>query len=382
MTVREGLIVALPDEAGREPLWMRVVDGAVVQRGAGPNWLASCGLAALPQDMVVMLVPPAALVTLHWTAHPDLPARQGRAAARLAALAGGIAPSDQLFAAADENDDPARPHLIALAARSDMQHWLLWAQHHGLDPDVIVPAPLLLPEPEEGFARGMIGGAAAWRGRETAFGGDIFGGDVFGGDRAVPELIGEADVRDASPAEVEALAIAALERPPLDMRQGDFARRVRRDWDRRSLTRIAVGSALVLLASLLITVIGVTRQYVAARGLDAESLALAREVLPDAADVASAQSEMDRQLAARGAGGYAFTASAAALMSAMQDSPGVSLTALSRDPDGMIRATLAAAKADDINDVLLNLQAAGFTITATPSQDPGGRTLADITVRS
>jgi general secretion pathway protein L len=66
----------------------------------------------------------------------------------------------------------------------------------------------------------------------------------------------------------------------------------------------------------------------------------------------------------------------------MQDVPGVSLTTLSRDPDGMIRATLAAAKAEEINTVLLALQAAGFTITANPSQDAGERVLADITVRS
>ena len=371
MSGREGLIVALPDEAGGEPLWMRVVDGAVVQRGAGANWLAACGLTALPSEMVVMLVPPAALVTLHWALHPDLPVRQGRSVARLAALAGGIVPPDQLFAAADENDDPARPHLVALAARSDMQHWLLWAQHHGLDPDMIVPAPLLLPEPEEGFARGIIGGAAVWRGRDVAFSGDM----------ALAELVGEAEVREIVPAQVEARAIAALERPALNLRQGDFARRARRDWDRKALGRIALWSGLVLLVSLLISVVGVTREYMAAKRLDAQSLTLAREVLPNATDVASAESEMGRQLAARGAGGYAFTAPVAGLMRAMQDSPGVSMTALSRDADGMIRATLAAAKADDINSVLLALQAAGFTITATPSQDPGGRTLADITVR-
>ncbi|WP_066517441.1 type II secretion system protein GspL [Sphingobium cloacae] len=372
MSGKDALIVALPDGAGAEPLWMHVADGAVAQRGAGANWLAACGLAELPSGMAVMLVPPAPLVTLHWASHPDLAPRQGQAAARLEALAGGIAPADQLFAVADGNNDPARPHLVALAARSDVQHWLLWAQHHGLDPDLIVPAPLLLPEPEEGFARGIVGGAAVWRGRDVAFGEDM----------ALPEIVGEARVRDVGPAQVETLAIAALERPPLNLRQGDFAKRARREWDRQALGRIALWSGLVLLASLLIAVIGVVKEYGAASRLDAESLALAREVVPGAADAAAAESEMDRQLAARGAGGYAFTAPVSALMSAMQDAPGVSITALSRDADGMIRATLAAAKADDINSVLLALQAAGFTITATPSQDPGGRTLADITVRS
>lgn len=370
MSVREGLIVALPERG--EPLWMRVVDGAVVQSGAGTNWLAACGLTALPDDAVVLLVPPAALVTLHWVRYPDLPPRQARAAARLSSLAAGIVPADQLFAAADDNEDPDHPHMIAVAARSDMQHWLLWAQHHGLDPDIIVPAPLLLPEPAEGFSRAMVGGDPVLRGSDIALAADL----------ALPELAGDAAVHDVSDDRVNALAIAALEKPPIDLRQGDFAKRVRRSLDRRMMGRIVIWSALILLTSLFITLVGVARQHVAATSLDAESLALARQVTPGATDVAQAEAEMDRQLAARGAGAYAFTAPVAGLLSGMQDAPGVSLTALSRDPDGMIRATLAAAKADEINTVLLALQAAGFTITATPSQDPGGRTLADITVRS
>ncbi|WP_150290296.1 type II secretion system protein GspL [Sphingobium estronivorans] len=368
----EGLIVALAEEPGAEPLWMRVANGAIVQTGAGANWLAACGLTALPDDMVVMLVPPAALVTLHAASYPDLPPRQGRAAARLAALAGGIVPADQLFAAANENDDPARPHLIAVAARADMQHWLLWAQHHGLDPDIMVPAPLLLPEAEHGFRRAIIGGTPVLRGADMALAGDL----------ALPELIGDAMVQDVPAEQVHARAIAALEQPPLDLRQGDFAKRVRRSFDKRALGRITLWCALILFVALAIALIGLAKQHFAANRLDADSLIRARQAVPGATDLVQAEAEMDRQLAARGAGGYAFTAPVSGLMKALQDAPGVSLTALSRDPDGMIRATLASAKADDINMVLLALQAAGFTITATPSQDPGGRTLADITVRS
>src|SRR5690606_31017275 len=37
MKGRGGLIVALRGQAGGGPLWMRVVDGAVVQRGTGAN---------------------------------------------------------------------------------------------------------------------------------------------------------------------------------------------------------------------------------------------------------------------------------------------------------------------------------------------------------
>ncbi|AMK18492.1 MULTISPECIES: type II secretion system protein GspL [Sphingobium] len=369
MSVRDGLVVALPEQG--EPLWMRVVDGVVTQSGEGANWLAACGLTALPADMVVMLVPPAALVTLHWAHYPELAPRQGRAAARLAALASGIVPADQLFAAANENDDPAAAHIVAVAARSDMQHWLLWAQHHGLDPDIIVPAPLLLPEPAEGVARGMLGGEVLLRGEDVAFSGDL-----------APILPADAVVEHVTPDQLEERVIAALLSPPLDMRQGDFAKRVRRATDKRTFGRILLWSALVLLVSLLITLIAVVRQHVAASNLDTQSLALARQVVPNAGDLDLAEAEIERQLAARCAGAYAFTAPVAALLGALQDTPGVSLTALSRDPDGMIRATLAAAKVEEINSILLALQGAGFTITATPSQDPGGRALADITVRS
>lgn len=372
MSGTDGLVVILPEESGAEPLWIRVAGGAVVQSGTGANWLAACGLAALPADMVVMLVPPAALVTLHWVDYPGLPARQGRAAARLAAIAGGIAPADQLFAAADENDDPARPHLVAVAARADLQHWLLWAQHHGLDPDIILPAPLLLPDAGEGFSRGIIGGVPVLRRSGLALAGDL----------AIPELAGDAAVHDVEPGEIGARAAAALERPPLDLRQGDFAKRVRRSLDKRALGRIALWSGLILLISLVIALLGLTRQHLAASSLDADSLRRAQQVVPGAPDLAQAEAEMDRQLAARGAGGYAFTAPVAGLLGAMQDAPGVQLTALSRNPDGTIRATLAAARTEEINTVLLALQAAGFTITATPSQDAGGRMLADITVRS
>src|SRR3546814_101583 len=118
-------------------------------------------------------------------------------------MAGGVASADSLFAATDRNDDPARPHLVAITARRDMQHWLLWAQHHGLKPNIIVPAALLLPAPATGFSRGQIGGVSVLRGVDLALTQDM----------AVPALLGDAPVRDVVPDEVNALSIAALNDP-------------------------------------------------------------------------------------------------------------------------------------------------------------------------
>ena len=372
MSSRDALILFLAEVDARPPRWMRVVDGSVVQSGEGANWLAVCGMTQLPAGTRVMIVPPAALVTLHWIAHPDLAPRQGAAAARLSALSASLLPADQMFAAAAANDDPARAHMVALASRADLQHWLLAAQHHGLDPDLIVPAALLVPEPDSGFHRAQVGGEAVWRGRDVAFPADM----------ALPELIGDATVVDVPDAAIERAAVAALDAPPLDLRQGDFAKRVRREIDPAAIRRIALLGAIIFAVVLATSIVGLLRHYREIARLDAQSVELARQILPAATDAQAAQAELEAQLAARGSGARAFTAPLSGLLSALQDAPGVALTALSRDPDGMVRATLAAARAEDINIVLLALQAAGFTITATPAQDPGGRTLADITVRS
>lgn len=370
--VREGLIVALPDGADGQPRWMRVIGDAVTQAGEGTNWLSACGLAALPEDCVVMLTPPAALTPLHFIAYPDLPTRQGRAAARMAATGDAIVSADRLFAVDNGNDDPEKPHIVATVARADMVHWLAWSAQQGLDPDLIVSAPLFLPEPETGFVRGMVAGEAVIRGTDMAAPGDMSA-------LLIPV---DAPVRAISDTIVQDAMVAALAAPPINLRSGEFAKLRRRAIDNRAVARMAIWTGLILLASLLIALIGIMRYRMEAARLDRESLALAQQALPQATDLIAAQTEIDARLAARGAGGSAFSAPLAGLMNAMQGAPGVSVTALSRDADGLLRVTLAAARAQDINIVLVALQSAGFTITATSSQDPGGRTLADITVKA
>ena len=61
MSSRDALILFLPEAAELPPRWMRVIDGALVQSGEGANWLAACGIAALPEQARVLLVPPAPL---------------------------------------------------------------------------------------------------------------------------------------------------------------------------------------------------------------------------------------------------------------------------------------------------------------------------------
>jgi len=372
MSARDALVVTLPEDAQAQPLWMRVIDGAMVKGGAGAEWLPACGLSELPKDCTVMLVPPAGLTALHWISHPDMPARQGRAAARIEALSASIGPADALLAAANENDDAERPHVVAVASRADMQHWLLWAQHHGLDPDMVVPAPLLLPEPDEGYVAGAVGGARVLRGPDGALADD---------EALAAALAGSAGVKLLPAEAVNRTVIAALDAPPLNLRQGDFAKRARRSLDKQWLTRVAVWIGGILLVSLLISLIGIIRMNVAASSLDSESVALAQKLLPGVDSAEQAETDLDARLAQRGAGPYIFSGPLAGVFTAMQANPNVTLTRVSRQADGLMSATLSGPRPEDVNAVLVALQEAGFTITATSSQAPGGQTLVDITVR-
>ena len=372
MTVREALILLLPGDDDAALEWRRVIDGAIVQTGTGTDWLSACGLRALPDGAIVMLVVPAASTMLHVIAVPDLPVRQGRAAARIAAADGSIGQVDSLLAVSVPRGDDSTDHHVAVVARADVQHWLLWAQHHGLDPEIVIPSAFLLPEPETGFVRAIIGPDISVRGATLA---------LSGRDPLLPLLTADASITDMPQDAVESALLEALGDPPLNLRTGDFAKRTRTQVDGRMVARIALWCGFIALISLTIALIAILKLNGDASRLDAETLQVARAVLPQANDAEEAERAIDAQLATRGSGVYGFSGPVSGLFTAMQGAPSVAVTLLDRGADGMVKATLAAPKAEDINVVLLALQASGFTITATSSQDTSGRVLADITVR-
>ena len=66
----------------------------------------------------------------------------------------------------------------------------------------------------------------------------------------------------------------------------------------------------------------------------------------------------------------------------MRDAPGVSLKTLAHRVDGTLTTTLAAPRVDDINKVLLALQARGYRITAQPMAGADGQQMANVTIRA
>lgn len=366
MSSPDGLVVILPADADGPPLWWRVIDGSVVSRSAMAAMTGGEGDAAV--RLPVMLVVPQSAVTMRRVDLPaDMPPAQARAVAPRMAREASIGEADGLHAVPCV-DDPAT---VAIIARDDIAHFIAWAHRQGIEPDVILPAATILPEPEEGYVAADMGGMKPLRGQ------GLFA-DIH--DGWTEALAGNGPARRLDAAEVDAAIIAALAAPPVNLRSGEFARPRESGIDADWLKRMAIWIGFIALASLFISLALIAKYHVSAARLDAKAVEVARTVLPAANDAVLAVEELDAMLAQRG-GGYSFTGPVAGLMVAMQSAPGVSLSTLDLGDDGLVHATLASPRAEDINTVLIAVQAAGFRITATSSADSGGRVVADITVK-
>ncbi|WP_374297294.1 type II secretion system protein GspL, partial [Sphingomonas sp.] len=154
-------LVFLPPPGG-VPYWMRLEDGRLAAEGEG-----------LPQDDApAIAVAPAEAVTLHWAELPARSTAQAAAAARIMAAEASAAPMTELHVAVggEEAEDSGRA--IGVVNAGAMAGWLSMLAEAGIDPVALVPAPLLLPRPDSGYARGVVGGQAVVRGRHAGFADD------------------------------------------------------------------------------------------------------------------------------------------------------------------------------------------------------------------
>jgi len=369
--VAHDYIILLPPDREAPPIWYRVDGDRIVRRGKGTDWLPppheEASAATVGQAMLVL--PPHA-TTLHWIACPGMTARQGATAARLMALEASIGDGEGLHAVVAANDDAETPHVVAVTSQSAMAHWVDWCEAHGIGQASIVPAALLVPAPEGGFARAAVGAAEIMRGGDTA----------FAGDEAMASLIvGDAPVTAVPADSIDAALLRALDEPPLDLRQGSFARRSARLFDRARWTRIAIMLGGIVLTSLLISLIAILRLNAEAARLDSQTVALAQTVDPTVNDPQVAESRVAGLLAARGGRG-GFTGTMAGLMTAMQANSNVVLTSVNQGADGSLRVQFAANRAEEINEVLIAIQEAGWRISANAVQQRGARLVADIMV--
>jgi len=352
-------LLFLPPRADDAWRWLRVEAGAVVARGEG-----------LPDvDGAVVVVSPADAVTLHWANLPARSVAQATAAARILVTEASAAPAESLHVAVGDEAADERP--IGVVARGTMQAWLDRLAALGFDPRDIVPAPLLLPRPSAGYVRADLGGQSVVRGPTSGFADEARLTAMITGGEA-PETLDRAAV--------EAAMVAAVARPTLNLRQGPFAKRRRRAIDWALVRRLAVLGGLVLLATLAIDLVRISKYAIAADAAEAEAVAIARQGLPRGADQGDPDRLLTERLSRLRGPGAGFSATAAAVSSAVREVDGTELVALVFSESGELRVTVSAEGEAQANQLVARLRDSGFVVTTSTFESVGGRARGDVTV--
>ncbi|MFL6843478.1 MAG: type II secretion system protein GspL [Allosphingosinicella sp.] len=360
--MRDALLVFLGRDGGLEG-WLRLADGRVAARGADAG--------EAPRGDALVAIVPGEQVALHWLALPaGLSEAQATGAARLAAAELSAQPVAELHVAVGPDRDGER--CVALAPAEAMQAWLATLAGSGLDPDRMLPETLLLPAPAEGLASSNAGSVFLYRGRSEAF-------------AAEPELAGlllaGREAVDLTPEDFEAGLATALAEAPVDLRQGPFGRR--REWRvaPARLRRLALLTAMLLLASLAVQVAAIARYIFAADAAEAETRRIAQTALPRSGAVANPGAALQGRIAELRGGGAGFGATAGTVFAAVRDTANVELSALSFSPDGSLRTTVSADAPAAIDLLRQRIEDKGFAVEAGAPRAGGGRRIADLTVR-
>ena len=324
-------------------------------------------LANAEDHRVMALVAPVDSRCTWWTL-PDLETRQAESVARLKAVEQSLGP---VHAVARHLGDDAV--VAATISPALMEAGLARLAQHGLNPDVVLPFGLAVDAHAEHVSRAEFDGLAVLR-----------RGRLVAPDEAVfrDMLVGNGAVEEMDPTAVRTMLLSASERPPINLREGVFAKRERVVWttaaQRKWMARLA--GALVI-ATLLLGIVSWGKFVSATDAENDRAVAAAQKVDPSITDIALAEGQLDRTLQQKGMAKGRFGPLSAGLWRAVQASPNVSVRELRYGSDGILAGVLAAPNADSVNKALIAIQQDGYRITATPRQDNTGATLVDLTMR-
>ncbi|MGQ2940904.1 MAG: type II secretion system protein GspL [Blastomonas fulva] len=364
----DGLIVTCPLSADAALHWWRAEDGHIVARGQ--DFSPPSAAPGTDRGLTLALIP-AADTVIRILDMGEMSAAQAEAAARYRAADLSIGGDLFVGVRALGNGGGGMQVLCATISRARLADHLAELALRGLDPDVLVPVGLLLPATDAPVSA-VFGDLGAERLGDVVLPPDDALGALLLGE--TPALALDQDARHTA-------MLAALADPPLNLRQGDFARRTPMfalgPGQGRTLAWLL---GALLLVSLAIPLIEIGKNYLGADLAERRALASAQRLVPGATDVAQAEQQLDGKLAARGAGNAIATVPLAGLLSAMQPVAGVTIRQADYRPGGVIGAMIAAPRVEDLNAVLIALQNNGYTVTAANRSDATGQAVADITV--
>lgn len=351
--------------------WLRLVDDNVIARGE--EFEAIPPLDEEEERERVVLVVPGSEVAVHWVELPEnLAPAQALGAARILASEVTAEPLDTLHMAlgpAIEGDDE---RCMALVGADRMADWLAEFQAIGFDPDHVVPEPLLLALPEEGLASFRRAGLTNVRGPRRAFAAEPGLAEILIGDDAMAAIDAEAFERD-----LPLLAAA----PPVDLRQGAFAKRRRFKIDWSHIRRLAMMAGAILFVTLCIQLALIARYSFAADALERQAQQRALEALPGATEVADPVAALRQRLAEVG-GGPGYSAVAGAIFGAVRNTEGAELQSLAFASDGTVQIAVATATANGISSFQQQLSASGLSVTPGATRTAGNRQVAEFAVRA
>lgn len=368
-------VAALGDGDAPDPAWLRVDDGVIVDSGQDDGWVDAWEKPHSDDaDDRLIALAPACDVPLRWLAYPEAAPAQAMAAARIDALKASLGDAALLHVVAGQPVEAGQAAPVAVTTHAAMTAWTDWLAARSLSPAAIIPAAAAVPPPEpDRLWSAEVGREQIVRSTDRAYVSDPELDPLIAGGHAIAPLDAER-MRDA--------LLLTLAAPPLDLLSGAW--KPRRSWSLDpALVRLVKRLAIALLVvSVLIPIIHAFRLSRDSSRADEAVVAMAKKAGVTAPDATAAEAELDRRLATAGGGPLAFSVPASALYDAMRDAPGVALKTLSHRTDGTLTTTLAAPRVEDINQVLLALQARGYRVTAQPMAGSDGQQMANITIRA
>ncbi len=344
-------LIAFADAAGVPQSWRLLSGGAVIGRGDD--------LSQLPDQQPwvrTVLAVPGTDVTLHWVdLAENLTPVQAAAAARIR-LADELPDAiGEVHVAAGRRENGLTAIAVAPAAR--MTAWLEGATLRGMEPDVILPAPMLLMPPGEGLVCYRSNeGPPDYRGTARAFSIE---------DELAPLVLGDTHVSEVGDDVREAGFGPALANPPINLRQGAFARRREFVVDAGRVRWLVTLGLILLIVSLLIQIATIMRTTWAADRYEAEAKEVRRTAGAPGAQARPAS--------------YGLVASA--LFGALQEMPTAQLSQLTYQPDGSLRASLLADSQATIDALRGRIETRGVQAAGGPPTNLGGRAAGEITIR-
>lgn len=345
--------------ADSEQHWLLIDDHQIIARGAGDS-----AQERLDDELKALIIP-ADCIAIHRIELPDLAPAQARAAARLQLAEQSLLAPDDTHLICGDWDGESR--LVVMISRA-----LMVAVIDRIDPDIILPSPLLLPEPETGFLRADLPGETVIRGLSNGFKDDVV---------ITPLIVVDDPLISIDRHELEASIISAVSVPRFNLREGEFAKRRKWQAEKGWVKHTALAVAALTLVTIGVPLVKIVRLSLASSTLEQSTASLAQAALGEPVAAETAVSALEAKLAAMRGGGAGFLKTGTAALRAVQSTANVEVMALAFDANGTLKLSLRAANVAELATVHARMRAAGLEVRAGPINPSQGQPVIQSEVR-